>query len=244
MLPDRAVSVLPMKSRQFCSVCKQKLDMEVVPTADGDDDGVVWFRCPQCQGFLPKLSSALGAGTAVDDVPGDAADSGRGGGSRSHGIEVVGDGADPLPDPMETPDLPADGPDVGIGVGRDLVDDREPDDDDAGEDDADDDGADEEDLDGDDQASDDNDSPSSVSPSAGPSEPVLEYAAMLAAVDPATAVPYRPWETYEVGQCVLHLAWNDCGIVVAKEALPGGRRVVKCWFQGAGVVRLIENAPR
>ncbi|MBM4130812.1 hypothetical protein FJ250_07255 [bacterium] len=77
-----------------------------------------------------------------------------------------------------------------------------------------------------------------------PAEPVLEYAARLAAVDPATAVPYRPWETYEIGQCVLHLAWNDCGIVVAKEALPGGRRVVKCWFQGAGVVRLIENAPQ
>ena len=67
---------------------------------------------------------------------------------------------------------------------------------------------------------------------------------MLAAVDPATAVPYRPWESYEVGQCVLHLAWDDCGVVVAKELLPGGRQVVKCWFQGAGVVRLIENAPR
>ena len=33
--------------------------MEVVPTSDGeDDDGVIWFRCPQCQGFLPKLSGA------------------------------------------------------------------------------------------------------------------------------------------------------------------------------------------
>jgi hypothetical protein len=43
---------------------------------------------------------------------------------------------------------------------------------------------------------------------------------------------------------VLHLAWNDCGVVVGKEVLPGGRRVIKCWFQGAGVVRLIENTPR
>jgi len=49
-----------MKTNQFCSVCKQWLDMEVVPTSDGDDDdGVIWFRCPQCQGFLPKLSGAL-----------------------------------------------------------------------------------------------------------------------------------------------------------------------------------------
>ena len=48
-----------MKSKQFCSVCKEWLDMEVVPTGDGDeDDGVIWFRCPQCQGFLPKLSGA------------------------------------------------------------------------------------------------------------------------------------------------------------------------------------------
>ena len=48
-----------MKSRQFCSVCKQWLEMEVVPTGDGeDDDGVIWFRCPQCQGFLPKLKGA------------------------------------------------------------------------------------------------------------------------------------------------------------------------------------------
>jgi hypothetical protein len=67
---------------------------------------------------------------------------------------------------------------------------------------------------------------------------------MLAAVDPETSVPYRPWDSYQVGQCVLHLAWNDCGVVVAKEVLPGGRHVIKCWFQGAGVVRLIENTPR
>ena len=44
-----------MKSRQFCSVCKEWLEMEVVPTSDGEeDDGVIWFRCPQCQGFLTQ----------------------------------------------------------------------------------------------------------------------------------------------------------------------------------------------
>ena len=44
--------------------------MEVVPTSDGEeDDGVIWFRCPQCQGFLPKLSGAeLQTGTQ-DDLP-------------------------------------------------------------------------------------------------------------------------------------------------------------------------------
>ena len=75
-------------------------------------------------------------------------------------------------------------------------------------------------------------------------EPLAEYAARLAALDPATAVPYRPWATYEVGQCVQHLAWDDCGVVVDKESLPGGRRVIKCYFAEAGVVRLIEQAPR
>ena len=57
-----------MKSRQFCSVCKQWLDMEVVPTGDGDDDGVVWFRCPQCQGFLPKLGLSTAAGVGTEDT--------------------------------------------------------------------------------------------------------------------------------------------------------------------------------
>jgi len=61
------------KSRQFCSVCKDWLEMEVVPTGDGeDDDGVIWFRCPQCQGFLPKLSG--GDSDSGDDSPGKARD--------------------------------------------------------------------------------------------------------------------------------------------------------------------------
>jgi hypothetical protein len=32
--------------------------------------------------------------------------------------------------------------------------------------------------------------------------------------------------------------------VVGKESLPGGRQVIKCYFEEAGVVRLIEKAPR
>lgn len=48
-----------MKINQYCSVCKQHLDMEVIPTDDAGDDGVIWLRCPQCQGFLPKFSGSL-----------------------------------------------------------------------------------------------------------------------------------------------------------------------------------------
>ncbi len=221
-----------MKSRQYCSVCKQWLDMEVVPTGDGDDDGVIWFRCPQCQGFLPKLSQAVAGGD--EPSTGDAVD-----GSPAAGTATDGTGAPPPagstgrragtgPDPLDVTDADIDGPTLG---GDDDTD--EPDDDEA-------------DAEADDEPGDDmvvgRDSPAGSAAPTG--EPVLEYAAMLAAVDPDSAVPYRPWETYEVGQCVLHLAWNDCGVVVAKEPLPGGRHVIKCWFQGAGVVRLIENAPR
>ena len=41
--------------------------MEVVPTNDGDDDdGVIWYRCPQCQGFLPKLKEASDESAPAD----------------------------------------------------------------------------------------------------------------------------------------------------------------------------------
>jgi len=45
-----------VKINQYCSVCKKHLDMEVIPTDDVGDDGVIWLRCPECQGFLPKYS--------------------------------------------------------------------------------------------------------------------------------------------------------------------------------------------
>lgn len=54
-----------MKINQYCSVCKKHLDMEVISTDDGGDDGVIWLRCPECQGFLPKFTGeGLGAGAA------------------------------------------------------------------------------------------------------------------------------------------------------------------------------------
>ena len=56
-----------MKINQYCSVCKKHLDMEVIPTDDGGDDGVIWLRCPECQGFLPKFTGeGLKPGTPSD----------------------------------------------------------------------------------------------------------------------------------------------------------------------------------
>ncbi len=216
-----------MKSRQFCSVCKQWLDMEVVPTGDGDDDGVVWFRCPQCQGFLPKLSSAV----EVNPVAADTADVG----DDDSAAEQAGSGGARTVVAVAPAGADVDILDIDLAEAAAIVA-AVDDDDDADDDD--------EDADGGVGADVDDDVPPPMPAGATAAEPVLEYAAMLAAVDPGAAIPYRPWASYDVGQCILHLAWNDCGVVVAKEPLPGGRQVIKCWFQGAGVVRLIENAPR
>ena len=39
--------------RQYCSVCKDYLDMEVVE--EGGEDEVTWLKCPQCKGILPHM---------------------------------------------------------------------------------------------------------------------------------------------------------------------------------------------
>ena len=38
---------------QYCSVCKDHFDMEVVK--QGSSKSVVWLKCPGCQGFLPYM---------------------------------------------------------------------------------------------------------------------------------------------------------------------------------------------
>lgn len=39
--------------KQFCSVCKDFLDMTVVE--EGSDSEVTWLKCPRCQGILPHM---------------------------------------------------------------------------------------------------------------------------------------------------------------------------------------------
>lgn len=227
-----------MKARQFCSVCKQWLDMEVVPTGDGDeDDGVIWFRCPRCQGFLPKLGGG-------DPVPGADADADAPAAAAA-AAPVAAPAADSDDDP-DAADLPWESPadmmaarNAGESTddvlrsarrGASAAADDEDDDEDGDEDDA-------------AEATGPGRGRAPAAVNEAPAEPIAEYAAQLAAADSSTAVPYRPSGRYAVGQCVHHLAWDDCGVVVAKEALPGGRRAIKCYFASAGVVRLIEEAP-
>ncbi len=38
---------------QYCSVCKARYDMSVV--SESSDDGVIWLKCPNCQGILPHM---------------------------------------------------------------------------------------------------------------------------------------------------------------------------------------------
>jgi len=183
--------------------------MEVVPTADGDDDGVIWFRCPQCQGFLPKLGGSLDGQSGSDDAA-----AGESAVAEDSGGELPWDSPADMLASRSTQD--------GEGAAATPVADAQPP-----------------------AEKGEGTATSATAESPAPvSEPLAEYAALLAEKDPAAAVPYRPWQSYEVGQCVHHLAWDDCGVVVAKEDLPGGRQVIKCYFSEAGVVRLIEQAPR
>lgn len=193
-----------MKISQYCSVCKKSLDMEVVPTDSGEDDGVIWLRCPDCGGFLPKIrsASAFGAQDADDATAPAQDDVSASGDAAAAATTAAQESSEPLPDgesPADTPDLL----ETDDGSERPAE-------------------------------------PKAPAP-AEPQEPLGEYAALLAERDPATAVPYRPWSVYAAGDLIHHLAWDDVGVVVAKESLPGNRRIVKVYFEKMGIARLIEG---
>ena len=172
--------------------------MEVIPTDDGGDDGVIWLRCPECQGFLPKFS---GEGYEPDAPAKDA--------PSAETPEVAGRATEPEPEPTPSP------PPVAEPETTAIVD-EEP-----------------EPVVGGRRKKD-------AEPEPEP-EPVAEYAALLAELDPELARPYRPTQSYEVGTLIHHLAYDDFGVVVDKEDLPGGRKVLKTFFESVGVVRLIEQ---
>lgn len=53
--------------RQYCSVCKDHLEMTVV--SDTSEDGVIWLKCPRCKGILPHMEETgeETAQTATED---------------------------------------------------------------------------------------------------------------------------------------------------------------------------------
>ncbi|MFO7654270.1 MAG: hypothetical protein R6X25_10675 [Candidatus Krumholzibacteriia bacterium] len=274
-----------MKITQYCSVCKQSLDMEIVPTGDGDDDGVIWLRCPQCEGFLPKISGEGFRGVAPDPEGSERADEpvGRTGedveGGRASGDasgDTVGDAAH-LPGPGPSSDDQRDRDERG---NRGHAEDDDAEDGDAEDGDAEvgrsaaamarrerweiapagdsasgaseieprdrtasprdrDRPRDRRDRGADAGAA---DRPEDTGVARGAEEQRLqaEWAARLAECDPGDAQPYRPWNHYEVGDLLHHLAWDDCGLVVEKETLPGSRQALKVYFADRGIVRFIE----
>lgn len=185
-----------MKIKQYCSVCKAELDMAVVPTADGEDEGVLWLRCPQCQGFLPKISSSLEADAAQPDEVADPEAASPGQVDLEATVDIASGDVDLAEDSDESAEASVTSP--GKPSGNSAVEE----------------------------------------------EPIAAYAAMLVDADLTQALPYRSWERYEIGDVIHHLAWDDCGVVVDKETLPGERKVVKVFFEKAGVVRLIEEDSR
>lgn len=193
-----------MKINQYCSVCKKHLDMEVIPTDDGGDDGVIWLRCPECQGFLPKFTGE-GLKPEKPAAPADGA-------AEATEAPTATEPAAPDEAATSSPSRRSDPAAAPPSAASDLDTDE-----DAGDE-------------------------TGAEAPAAPAEPVAEYAARLAAADTTAARPYRPSASYEVGDLILHLAYDDVGIVVAKERLPGGRQAIKVYFDGAGVMHLIEQA--
>jgi hypothetical protein len=187
-----------VKITQYCSVCREELEMEVVPTDDGEDDGVIWLRCPRCRGFLPKMT---GVG-----------ESEAGGGKSAASDKAPASTASPQVEKkqaVEDREISAPAPPAGPARERPSR---------AGR-----------------ARSSSKEEPARIPP---------EYETMLAEMDCSRALPYRPWESYGVGDVIHHLAWDDCGVVVAKETLPGNRHVVVVYFEKGGLVRLIEEAER
>lgn len=58
--------------RQYCSVCKDHLEMTVV--SDTNEDGVIWLKCPRCKGILPHMEDVGGGEPEATADPVDEID--------------------------------------------------------------------------------------------------------------------------------------------------------------------------
>ncbi len=60
--------------------------------------------------------------------------------------------------------------------------------------------------------------------------------------DIESARPYDPKSRYEIDDVVHHRGWDDYGVVVGKEELPGNRFIIRVRFKEQGETQLIEGA--
>jgi len=60
-------------------------------------------------------------------------------------------------------------------------------------------------------------------------------------VDRSTAIEYRPFNTYKVGEAIFHTEWDDVGKIVSKERTSDGARAIVVSFEKLGERRLLES---
>ncbi len=60
-------------------------------------------------------------------------------------------------------------------------------------------------------------------------------------LDPSTATPYDPGQSFQVGEAIFHTEWNDVGKVLSKAKTSDGSQSILVSFEKAGQRRLIEN---
>lgn len=61
-------------------------------------------------------------------------------------------------------------------------------------------------------------------------------------IDISRSRPYVSTEVYQIDDVIHHRGWDDYGVVVAKERLPGNRNVIRVRFAQQGEIQLIEGA--
>jgi len=52
---------------------------------------------------------------------------------------------------------------------------------------------------------------------------------------------YKPENTYQVGQAIVHLEWDDIGKIVSKERTSAGESAIVVSFEKLGERRLLES---
>ncbi len=63
-------------------------------------------------------------------------------------------------------------------------------------------------------------------------------------IDLERALEYSETGEYNAGDVIYHRSWNDYGKVIAKESLPGNRKIIHVHFINQGKIRLLEGVPK
>jgi len=78
-------------------------------------------------------------------------------------------------------------------------------------------------------------------PTSAPADTSDNAAVAIEDLDVDNAKEYSEFEEYDVGDVIHHRSWNDYGKIVAKETLPGNRKIILAQFLRQGKVKLLEG---